>query len=163
MAVYMESKSQLRALDWKKGDVESQVGAARKVEDQWDDPRVSKGVIRLFSKGYVPLGAYREEETKGLLMESQGDCWVVRSYKVDGHNVALKAIMCSQCHVTPMGSYMFRFRKSIVLVETDWTHRVTHLLGCPSSWVNSTRRVWPVLLGVTWLIGWLVPVGLSVL
>ena len=36
------------------------------------------------------------------------DCWVVRSYKVDGYNGALKAIMCSQYHVTPMGSYTVR-------------------------------------------------------
>ena len=39
-------------------------------------------------------------------MESYGDCWVVSSYKVDGHNGALKAMMCTQHHVTPMGSYM---------------------------------------------------------
>ena len=56
-------------------------------------------------KGCVPLGTYREKEIKGLMMESQGDYWVVRSYNDDGHNGALKAIMCS---VTPMRSYMVR-------------------------------------------------------
>ena len=39
------------------------------------------------------MGNYKKEENKGLMMESQGDCWVVRSYKADGHNGPLKAIM----------------------------------------------------------------------
>ena len=38
------------------------------------------------------------------LMESYGDYWVVRSYKGDGYNEALKAMMCTQYHVNPMGS-----------------------------------------------------------
>ena len=59
----------------------------------------------------MPLGIYRSEETKCLIMEIQGDCWAMKSYKADGHNRALKAIMCSQCHVTPMGSYMVRSGK----------------------------------------------------
>ena len=61
-------------------------------------------------KGCVLLGTYRKEETKGLMMKSHEDCSVVRSYKADGHNGALKAIMCSQCYVTPMGGYMVRSR-----------------------------------------------------
>ena len=59
----------------------------------------------------VPLGTYRVEETKGLIDESYGDCWVARSCNADGHNGALKAMMCTQCHVTPMGSYMVGSRK----------------------------------------------------
>ena len=98
-------------------------------------------MIRSSPKGCVPLGIYREKETKGLMNESYGGFWVVRNYKVDSHNGALKAIMCSQCHVTPLRSYMVRFRKSRVLIETDRTHGVTHSIGCPSSLVNSTRRV----------------------
>ena len=35
----------------------------------------------------------------------------VRSYNVDGHNGALKVMMCTQCHVTPKISYMVGFRK----------------------------------------------------
>ena len=72
------------------------------------------------------MGTYREENTKGFMIECYGDYWVVRSYKVDGHNGALKAIMCSQCHVTPVGSYMVISKKSRVLVGTDGTHGVTH-------------------------------------
>ena len=60
----------------------------------------------------MPLGIYRSEEIKGLIIETKGDCWVMTSYKAGGHNGALKVIMCSQCHVTPMGSYMVRSRKS---------------------------------------------------
>ena len=44
------------------------------------------------SKGCVPLGNYREKDTKGLMMESYGGCWVVMNYKDDGHNGGLKAI-----------------------------------------------------------------------
>ena len=62
-------------------------------------------------KGCVPLGTYRVEETKGLIDESYGDCWVTRSCNADGHNEALKAMVCIQCHKTPMGSYMVRSRK----------------------------------------------------
>ena len=46
---------------------------------------------------------------RASLMESYGDCWVVKSYKADGHNGALKAMICTQYYVTPMGSYMVRF------------------------------------------------------
>ena len=53
----------------------------------------------------------RVRETKGLIMESYGDYWVVRSYKANDHNEALKTMICSQCHVTPMVSYMIRSRK----------------------------------------------------
>ena len=62
-------------------------------------------------KGCVPLGTYRVEETKGLIDESYGDCWVARSCNADGLNEALKATLCIQCHVTPIESYMVRFRK----------------------------------------------------
>ena len=62
-------------------------------------------------KGCVPLSTYKVEETKGLIDESYRDYWVARSYNVDGHNGALKAMVCIQCHITPMGSYMFRSRK----------------------------------------------------
>ena len=82
-------------------------------------------------KSYVPLGTYRKKETKGLIIEIQGDCWVTRSYKVDGHNDALKVIICSQCHVTPMGSYMVGSGQSRV-VGTDRTHGMTHSIGCSS-------------------------------
>ena len=67
---------------------------------------------RMYTKGCVPLRTYRKKETNGLIIEIQGDCWVTRSYKVDGHNEALKSIMCSQCHVTFMGSYMVRSGQS---------------------------------------------------
>ena len=89
----------------------------------------------MVGKRYVEsqVGVERKEETKGLIMEIQGDCSVMKSYKVDGHNGELNAIMCSQCHVTPMGSYMVRSRKSRVLVETDRIHGAIHLIGCPSS------------------------------
>ena len=59
----------------------------------------------------MPLGTYREEETKGLIDESYGDCWVAKTYKDDGHNGALKAMLCIQCHVTPKRNYMVRSRK----------------------------------------------------
>ena len=45
------------------------------------------------------------------LMESDGDCWVARSYTTDGHNGALKVMMCTQYHVTPMEGYMVGSRK----------------------------------------------------
>ena len=67
--------------------------------------------LKVSSKGYVPLGTYRVEETKGLIDESYGDCWVARSCNADGLNEALKANICIQCHVTPIGSYMVRSRK----------------------------------------------------
>ena len=69
---------------------------------------------------------------RASLMESYGDCWAVRSYKADSHNGALKAMMCTQCHVTPMRSYMVRPRRSRVLIGTDHTHGATHSIGCPS-------------------------------
>ena len=75
-------------------------------------PRVTSECLmrskRVSPKGCVPLGIYRVEETKGLINEIHGDCWVVRSCNADSHNGALKAMMCIQCHVTPMGSYMVR-------------------------------------------------------
>ena len=58
-----------------------------------------------------PFGTYRMEETKGLIDESYRDYWVARSYKADGPNGALKAMMCTQCHVIPMRNYMVRFGK----------------------------------------------------
>ena len=67
--------------------------------------------LEMSSKGCVPLGTYRVEETKGLTDESYGDCWVTRSCNVDGLNEALKVMICIQCHVTPMGSSMVRSRK----------------------------------------------------
>ena len=57
------------------------------------------------------MGSDRVEETKGLIDESYGDCWVARSCNADGLNKALKAMVCIRCHVTPMGSYIVRFRK----------------------------------------------------
>ena len=73
-------------------------------------PRVVNEKIRP-PKGCVPLGTYKVEETKGLIDESYVDCWVAKSYKADGYNGVLKAIICTQCHVTPMGSYMVGSRK----------------------------------------------------
>ena len=81
----------------------------------------------------MPLGINRVEETKGLIDESHGDCWVARSCNVDGHNGALKVLMCIQCHITPMGSYMLDLDQSKDLMGTDRTHGVTQLIGCPSS------------------------------
>ena len=62
-------------------------------------------------KGCAPLGTYKVEETKGLIDESYGNCWVARSCNADGLNEGLKAMICIQCHVTRMGSDMVRFRK----------------------------------------------------
>ena len=62
----------------------------------------------------MSLGFYRKEKTEGLIMEIQEDCWVRRSYKIDGHNGALKVIMYSQCLLTPMESYMIRSEQSRV-------------------------------------------------
>ena len=62
-------------------------------------------------KGCATLGTYRVEETKGLIDENYGDYWVARSYNADGYNGALNAMMCIQCYITPMGSYMVRSRK----------------------------------------------------
>lgn len=62
-------------------------------------------------KGCVPLGFYRVEETKGSIDESYEDCWVARSCNANGYNRALKAMICIQCHITPMRSYMVRSRK----------------------------------------------------
>ena len=84
-------------------------------------------------KGCVPLGIYIVEETKGLIDKSYGDCWVVRSYNADGHNGALMATICTQCHVTLMGSYMVRSKRPRVLIDADHTHGATHLTGCPNS------------------------------
>ena len=66
---------------------------------------------RLSPKGCFPLGIYRVEESKGLIDENYGDCWVARSCNADGHNEAFKAMICIQYHVTPMESYMVRSRK----------------------------------------------------
>ena len=59
----------------------------------------------------MPLCINGVEETKGLIDESCGDCWVAMSCNADGLNEALKAMICIQYHVTPMGSYMVRSRK----------------------------------------------------
>ena len=67
--------------------------------------------LQMSPKGCVPLGTYRVEETKGLIDESYRDCLVARSCNSDGLNEALKVMICIQCHVTPMGSYMVRSRK----------------------------------------------------
>ena len=94
------------------GDVESQVRRWRKKEDRkeiiQDSLRVS---VQAFLKGCAPLCNYRNEEIKGLIMGIQVDCWVMRSYKADGHNGVLKVIMCSQCHITLIGNYMVRSGK----------------------------------------------------
>ena len=100
------------------GDVESQVGADWK-RTRWRgskavqelQARMSKEVEVGVPKGCAPLGTYRVEETNGLIDESHEDCWVARSCNADGHNGALKAMMCIYCHITPMGSYMVRSRK----------------------------------------------------
>ena len=55
---------------------------------------MSEEVAVRIPKGCAPLGTYRVEETKGLIDESHGDCWVARSCNVDGHNGALKAMIC---------------------------------------------------------------------
>ena len=62
-------------------------------------------------KGCVPLGIYRVEETKCLIDETYGDCWVAGSCNTDGLNEALKAMICIQFHVTPIGSYIVGSRK----------------------------------------------------
>ena len=63
-------------------------------------------------KGCVPLGTYRVEETKGLIDgKSWGLLGCIRSYNADGHNGVVKAMMCIQCYITLMGSYMVRSRK----------------------------------------------------
>ena len=78
-------------------------------------PRVASECLNVYlqlsPKGCVPLDTYRVEETKGLIDESYGDCWVIRSCNADGHNGAWKAMIYIQCHVTPMGICMVRSRK----------------------------------------------------
>ena len=79
------------------------------------------------------MSTYRKEETKCFIRESYVDCWVVRSYKVDDHNEALKAMMCTQCHITPMRSYMFNIRSSAgcsVLVLSVLEPRTRHCVMC---------------------------------
>ena len=51
--------------------------------------------LQISPKGCIPLGTYRVEETKGLIDESYGDCWVTRSCNADSHNGALKAMICT--------------------------------------------------------------------
>ena len=83
------------------GDVESQVGADWK-RTRWRGSKVVQELqVRMseevevgIPKGCAPLGTYRVEETKGLIDESHRDCWAARSCNADGHNRALKAIMC---------------------------------------------------------------------
>ena len=59
-----------------KGDIDSQVGAEWKERGvDGDDPWQSKSLsecVRDPPKGYVPLGIYREVETKGLI---DGKLW----------------------------------------------------------------------------------------
>ena len=101
-----------------RGGVESQVGAVRK-RTRWRRSKVVQELQVKMSeevevgvlKGCASLGTYRVKETKCLIDESYGDCWVARSCNDDGHNGALKAMMCIQCHIIPMGSYMVGSKK----------------------------------------------------
>ena len=76
------------------------------------------------------MGTYRKEDTKGLIMEIQGDYWALyEELQFDNHNRALMAMMCFQYHVTPMGSHMIRYGESRDQVGIDRTHRVTRTIG----------------------------------
>ena len=59
-------------------------------------------ILERVPKGCMPLGPYRVEETKGLLdgMGTVGLQEVAMLMAIMG---TLKAMMCTQCHLTPHG------------------------------------------------------------
>ena len=67
-------------------------------------------------KGCAPLGTYRVEETKGFIdgIEIVGLQGVAMLMAIMG---AMKAMMCTQCHVTPHGKLHGRVQES---QETQW-------------------------------------------
>lgn len=130
----------------KGGDVES------------EDLRVLRGVWSMSPKGYVPLGIYSMEKTRGLIEWM----WTVGLAETNGHNKSIEDYWSMLCNflweVTRIDLGVSRDSRG-----NDRTYGATHSVGCPNSRSDPTRRVWPVLLDVTRLIGWLRPAGLNVL
>ena len=80
-------------------------------------------------KGYVPLGIYRVEETKGLI-DGMG---IVGLHGVDGHNGSIEGhVVYSMPCNSPLEVTWSDLRESRDSMGTDCTHRATHSVGRPS-------------------------------
>ena len=73
-------------------------------------PRVVSERIRVSPKVVSFWVLIEWRRPRVLLMRIMGTVGFTRSCNADGHNGALKAMMCIRCHITPLGSYKVRSR-----------------------------------------------------